>query len=161
MAGPFYLESSKVIVGLNLLSIFLLPLLKDLIFEEGLAYRLLLRLFSVPETLLVLDLLLFTLRMLSKLLFLFFDSDRLFDSSLFFFDFSLFLQGPRIALRSASDMPSSPIASLVLDLLRDLFDLFVMFLERDLRVLFTELGLANLLLFYDLIERLLSLFVRR
>ena len=130
-----------MMVGLNLLSNFLLPLLSDLIFEDGLAYKLLLLLFSVPETLLVLDLLLFPFRMLSNLLFPFYDSDRLLDNNLFFFDFSLFLLGPRIARRSAYDIPSSPIASLVFDLLRDLSDLFEMCLDRDLKVRFTELGL--------------------
>ena len=62
-----------------------------------------------------------------------------------------------IALRKASDMPSSPIVSLVLDRLFDLFDLFEMYRDRDLSVLLTELGLAGFLFLLDLIEILFSL----
>ena len=109
-----------MIVGLNFsLLIFLLALLSERIYDLGLGYRLLLLLLSDFDTLLVLDLLLFCVRILSNLCFYFIDSDRLYERNLFISDFSLFCRGPIIAFLKAADMPSLPISSLVLDRLFD------------------------------------------
>ena len=67
---------------------------------------------------------------------------------------------PRIALRRAADMPSSPISSLLdLDLafLYDLIDLLDFARDRDLVDRFTDLGLYFTLTRCDRTERLLSL----